>query len=269
VQTEPVMEDREKRLLLERFDREMRIDPPPIGGVRYEWSNDVLHAVSAGYRWIAWWSFDDSACDATVVAEVHAIRSAGIDVEWKVYGHDRPSNLTTALIGNGFVADERETLMALDLSIAHDVVEQNPPRIVELSRVADARGLEEFVSATTMGSAPDAAMLLATLPQQLFGDDVCAAAFVARVDGRPVGGGRIECPPGRSFASIWGGGTIEAFRRRGVFRALVAARVAHAKRAGYRYLLVEARESSRAILQRLGFVPLTTVVGWTLGAGST
>ncbi len=51
---------------------------------------------------------------------------------------------------------------------------------------------------------------------------------------------------------------------RGVYRALVAARAAEARRRGVRYLTVDARETSRPILERLGFQPLATVRGWTL-----
>ena len=32
----------------------------------------------------------------------------------------------------------------------------------------------------------------------------------------------------------------------------------------YRYLTVDARDTSRPILERLGFIELTTVTGWTL-----
>ena len=75
-------------------------------------------------------------------------------------------------------------------------------------------------------------------------------------------------PQGRAFASIWGGCTIPAFRGKGAFRAIVAARAATARQRGYAYLTVDARETSRPILERLGFVPLTSVTGWFLATES-
>ena len=65
-----------------------------------------------------------------------------------------------------------------------------------------------------------------------------------------------ELHDGTEFASLWGGGTVPAWRGRGVFRALVAHRAALAAARGCRYLQVDASDDSRPILQRLGFVQL-------------
>ena len=70
--------------------------------------------------------------------------------------------------------------------------------------------------------------------------------------------------PGRAFAGLYGGGTRPDYQGRGVYLALVAARAAEARRRGHRYLTVDARETSRPILQRIGFEPLTTLRDWTL-----
>ncbi|HZZ34676.1 MAG TPA: GNAT family N-acetyltransferase, partial [Caulobacteraceae bacterium] len=80
----------------------------------------------------------------------------------------------------------------------------------------------------------------------------------------PVAAGRLEMIPGSAFAGLYGGGTAPEQRGRGVYRALVAARAAEARARGYRYLTVDARETSRPILERLGFQRLATVRGWML-----
>ena len=54
--------------------------------------------------------------------------------------------------------------------------------------------------------------------------------------------------------------TLQRWRRRGIYRALVAARARLAVQRGYRYLQVDASDDSRPILERLGFVPLTITV---------
>ncbi|HTX49603.1 MAG TPA: GNAT family N-acetyltransferase, partial [Caulobacteraceae bacterium] len=59
-------------------------------------------------------------------------------------------------------------------------------------------------------------------------------------------------------------GAVPDYRGRGAYRALVAARADEARRRGHRFLTVDARETSRPILERLGFQPLATVRGWTL-----
>ena len=74
----------------------------------------------------------------------------------------------------------------------------------------------------------------------------------------PIAAGRVEFHLGTEFASLWGGGTLPAWRRRGVFRALVAHRATLASARGFRYLQVDASPDSRPILERLGFVELAT-----------
>jgi hypothetical protein len=74
----------------------------------------------------------------------------------------------------------------------------------------------------------------------------------------PIAAGRVVFHPGTDFASLWGGGTLPAWRRRGVFRSLVAQRASLASARGFRYLQVDASPESRPILRRLGFVELAT-----------
>jgi GNAT superfamily N-acetyltransferase len=63
---------------------------------------------------------------------------------------------------------------------------------------------------------------------------------------------------GTKFATLWGGGTLQAWRGRGIYRAIVAYRANLAAQRGFRYLQVDASDSSRPILERLGFVAVTT-----------
>jgi GNAT superfamily N-acetyltransferase len=81
-------------------------------------------------------------------------------------------------------------------------------------------------------------------------------AVVAMAGQSPIAGGRLEFHIGTDFASLWGGGTLPAWRGRGVFRALVAYRAAAATARGFRYLQVDASLDSRPILARHGFVEL-------------
>jgi len=68
----------------------------------------------------------------------------------------------------------------------------------------------------------------------------------------------MELIPGTRFAGLWGGGTVEAWRGRGIYRALVAHRARIAADRGFPYLQVDASDESRPILERLGFARLTT-----------
>lgn len=79
----------------------------------------------------------------------------------------------------------------------------------------------------------------------------------------PVCGARIDFHAGTEFASLWGGGTLEAWRGKGIYRALVSYRARLAAERGFRYLRVDALAPSRPILERLGFVQLTTTIPFT------
>jgi len=81
--------------------------------------------------------------------------------------------------------------------------------------------------------------------------------LLATVDGEPAGaGGMTLFPP--DGATINGGSVRPKFRGRGVYRALVAARLEIARRSGVNGLCVWGGEMSRPILARLGF----ETVGW-------
>jgi hypothetical protein len=164
-------------------------------------------------------------------------------VEWKYYEHDG-AGLAERLLAAGLEPDEEETVLVAEA----DAI---PPTD------ADVR------------EAPDAFLDLA---QAVFGgerhplpDD--SVAVVAFVDGVPASGGRVDFEPGIEFAGLFGGITLPEFRGRGLYRATVATRAALARERGYRWLYVDALPTSRPILERLGFVKLTTTRPFLLPRG--
>jgi GNAT superfamily N-acetyltransferase len=68
----------------------------------------------------------------------------------------------------------------------------------------------------------------------------------------------IRFDSGTEFGTLWGGATLPDYRRRGIYRATVAYRANLARARGKRYLETDASDDSNPILQRLGFVPVTT-----------
>lgn len=69
-----------------------------------------------------------------------------------------------------------------------------------------------------------------------------ADEIVAIVEGEPASIGWIDFGPGKPFSGLWGGETRAAFRRRGLYTALVASRVQEARARGVRYLAAAAGE---------------------------
>ncbi len=95
------------------------------------------------------------------------------------------------------------------------------------------------------------------------------AMVIALAGDEPVSAARAEFLPGRQFAGLWGGGTLPAYRGRGLYRALTGYRARLAADRGYRYLQVDALPASQPILARLGFAALarTTPYTWEPAVG--
>ncbi|HVR12446.1 MAG TPA: GNAT family N-acetyltransferase [Gaiellaceae bacterium] len=89
-------------------------------------------------------------------------------------------------------------------------------------------------------------------------DPESLAIAVAETADGIVCAGWVRFVRGTDFASLWGGSTLPSWRRRGIYRALVAYRANLAVTRGFRYLQVDASDDSRPILERLGFAPVTT-----------
>jgi GNAT superfamily N-acetyltransferase len=156
-------------------------------------------------------------------------------VEWKYYAHDGPE-LRERLLAAGLVPEDEETVV-----IAEAASIEQPPDDVELRTATD-----EFdeLAARIFGKRHG-------LPEK-------AVAVVAVVDGQPVSGGRVDFEDDVEFAGLFGGATLPEYRGRGLYRATVAKRAELARERGYRWLYSDALPTSRPILERLGFVPITT-----------
>jgi GNAT superfamily N-acetyltransferase len=245
--------------ILARYDAELRVDPPAEAGFERVWADGVLRTLGP-YNLIHWWDFSDERAPEIARREAEFFRSR--DIEWKVYSHDGPPGLEAALRLAGFAAGETETLVVLDMQTT---TLAPPPPGIDVREVRDAAGLADLAAVTQSAFGREAAPT-EELAMRLQGPTL--ALFVAYDAGRPVSSGRLELAPGRAFTGLFGGGTIPSHRGRGVYRALVAARAAEARRRGHRFLTVDARETSRPILERLGFRPLATICGWTLGGAA-
>ena len=78
--------------------------------------------------------------------------------------------------------------------------------------------------------------------------------FVAYADGAPIASGGITRYPELSLALLWGGGTVPRARGRGAYRALVATRLACARRWDVGFAGLYARTgSSSPLVAKLGF----------------
>ena len=93
--------------------------------------------------------------------------------------------------------------------------------------------------------------------------------FAVLEDGRTVSAAWVYYHPPSQFASLWGGSTLEAYRGRGYYTALLVARARETRQRGYRFLTVDASPMSRPILEKFGFqfLGFSTPCRWSPAAG--
>jgi GNAT superfamily N-acetyltransferase len=214
--------------ILELFDEQMRRKAAP-------------DSLFVGKNWSAvlWWPGEGD-----VDALVARMRELPGHVEWKYYSHDGPE-LRERLLAAGLEPEDEETVVVAEAASI-------PPAAADVEvRMAT----DEFVD----------------LAARVFGDRFelpeRAVAVVALVDGQPVSGGRVDFEDGVEFAGLFGGITLPEFRGRGLYRATVAKRAELARERGYRWLYSDALPTSRPILERVGFVPITTTTPFVIPRG--
>jgi GNAT superfamily N-acetyltransferase len=213
--------------ILARFDEQMRRQSAPD------------HLV-VGQSWSGVISRPDEAEVEPLIARMREVPG---HVEWKYYSHDGPE-LRERLLAAGLEPEDEETVVVAEAaSIA------SPPEDVELRAAREE--FDELAERIFGRSYP--------LPEK-------AEAVVAMLDGQPVSGGRIDFEKGVEFAGLFGGFTLPEYRRRGLYRATVASRAELARERGYRWLYSDALPTSRPILERLGFVAMTTTTPFVFPA---
>ncbi|MER8033033.1 GNAT family N-acetyltransferase [Streptomyces bauhiniae] len=245
--------------VLARYDLEMRRNArPDAPGARIERAGAVVRQVAdeRGWNGVLWSGLDAAGADRAIGEQIAYFTGLGRDFEWKLYGHDGPEDLGERLTGAGFRAEEPETLMVGE--IAELALEERLPAGVRLVRAADAAGVDLVVAVHERVFGTDGAALRAHLLARLAADPGTVLAVVALAGDEPVASARLELVPGGDFAGLWGGGTVEEWRGRGLYRALVAHRTRVAAAHGCRHVQVDASAMSRPVLERLGLHALTT-----------
>lgn len=213
-----------------------------------DWADRVLQVVR----------FQPRRPVAEVLAEVLA-HASGTGLSelafWVKLGS--PESLEPMLAHLGGRLEETVDVLARDLrSGAPETTRVEGPHDLEMSWVADTETLRssyEIFARVFGGEVPPDERLWFEAAQTA--DDNAAGrggAVVACLDGEPVGSGGLSVVDG--VARLWSGSVLPERRGRGVYRAMLGARLTYAVQHGCRMALVKGRvETSGPILRSVGF----------------
>lgn len=253
----------------EQVRRRTRADAPEAHA---EKAGAIVRRVATdGSAWsgITWSALAGPAlADRVIAAQVRYFAGLELAFEWKLYDYDQPPDLGDRLAAAGFAPDDEEAVMVAEITgMPADV--RLPPGVT-LRPVTTEADVELLIQVHEQVFGRDQSRLRHALLAVLREAPASTAMVLAMAGDEPVCSARVDFPEGMDFAGLWGGGTLPAWRGRGIYRALIAYRAGLAAQRGYRYLTVDASADSEPILRRLGFRCLarTTPYQWTPGAAS-
>ncbi|MEH1166790.1 GNAT family N-acetyltransferase [Micromonospora sp. CPCC 205539] len=183
----------------------------------------------------------------------------GKAIEWKTYGHDR-RDLTERLRLAGFAPEDEETLLiglATDLTAAGQALDG-----IAIRETTDPVDLRRIAALESEVWGADWAWLADDLRDRIESAPENIVVFVAEAASEVVSAAWLVVIPGTEFAALWGGSTLRQWRRKGIYRALVARRAQLATDRGIMYLMVDASKDSSPILHQLGLQAVSTTTPW-------
>ncbi|MFL5358215.1 GNAT family N-acetyltransferase [Archangium sp.] len=214
------------------------------------WSQLVTPSLrQGGLNEVSFAALDEQEADAVIDETLELYRRLGLRFRWTVGPDSRPADLAERLARRGLRQSEtwgmiRET-EAVPVDVGGDVTVEE----------VDERTVAEYSRTMAEGWGMDPAPIEAFNRSVLASPDGGLRLFLARYQGAPAGTAGLAAFERSVF--FLGGVVLPAFRERGLYRALVAARLRYAAERNIPFATVHASASTSApILERLGFETL-------------
>ena len=207
----------------------------------------------------AWIRCREDQADAVIAEVREEVRRRRLPLMWVLDPETEPATFADRLAAHGIRPEPHSTEVAVLVLPADTRVEGVEVSGLELrDALADPESFRQAdaVNAGAFGDKPrEAAAQERRRRNQLQAGN--RRLLLAMLDGEPAGSAGLTLyPPAGGI--INGGAVLERFRGRGVYRAMVAARLEMAREAGVPGVSVWGGPMSRPILTRLGFEQ----VGW-------
>lgn len=207
---------------------------------------------------ISFYELDDLSAAEQIAKQLDFYQSMSLNFEWKTYSTDKPNNIGELLIKQGFEKAETESFMALELSEAEYLLNDS----VAFAEVSDEQGIRDAITVQEQVWGGDFSWQYRHLLETKQSNPESVTIYVVYVDGAPVTSAWITFNGNSPFAGIWGGSTIKAFRGRGFYSMLLNQRIKEAKERGKKYLIIDASDMSRPIVEKHGFQFIATTTGY-------
>lgn len=201
---------------------------------------------AGGFNEVVFSVMDEAEADAAIDSAIDEYRRLGIAFRWRVAPGSKPDDLADRLARRGL----EQTMVRGMARSAADPPEppSGPVRVDEV----DEQNLDLFTRVMAEGWGTDPGPLDAANRAIMGQSGRAHHLFLARYRDEPAAAATyVACP--RS-AYLLGGVVLPRFRGRGLYRALVGARLLHAAARGIQLATAQAREATSApILEGVGF----------------
>jgi GNAT superfamily N-acetyltransferase len=249
--------------LLLAYDAQLRGRVPDRlpGGVQVERDGPLVRWLGlkqggfVDYRELG--GLEGAELDELIARQLRVFAGRGERFEWKLHGHDRPGDLPQRLGSAGLSPEDLESVVIVP--VAEIAGEPVLPEGLSLREVVDRADLDRIAALEeAIWRGEDHGWLAESLESEQAFDPEALSIVVVEAGSEIVCAGWVRFEQGTDFATLWGGATLPAWRRRGIYRATVVHRANLAAERGFQFISVDASADSRPILQQLGFVAVTT-----------
>ncbi len=257
----------DRQAMLASFDEQLRCNPRPSDPrTIVEREAHLTRLIEpGGWAGILWCDLEGLVAEEVIAREIERFAEVPGEWEWKHYSYDAPAELPEHLIAAGFKPEQPETVLVADL--AGQALGGELPEGVSIELLTDPSEVRSLLEMLDGVFGEGVRGLEQAMLEGIRREPPSTLAMAAMLEGVPIAGGRVELD-GSEFAGLWGGATVPEWRHRGIFRALVARGAALAAQRGRRYGQVDALDTSRPILEGLGFIELAKTRPYTY-AGAT
>ena len=251
----------EKKNILVRFDKDLRLHMM-YPEARREINGEVVRFIrqAPGMNFVAFTFANERQLHGAIHQELDYFAPMNQPFTWKVYDHDLLPNLKDELRAHDFVEDDEPAdVMVLDLNRApaHLIEPVHTAGGADIRRITTVDGLQDVIHVLNSVYGNDNSWINQRLGMHLRIPGYLSV-YVAYVNDRPASAAWTYFPRGH-FATLFGGSTIAAYRKHGLYTSLLATRLQEICERGYPFAAVEAGAMSRPIVARHGFEHLTTV----------